>query len=47
MIEMNINKKIYDRVKYALTNYPKTSALIRSPLQAYGAIVAPDFVSGE
>tara|TARA_Y100000004_G_C8730739_1_gene334189 strand:+ start:313 stop:633 length:321 start_codon:yes stop_codon:yes gene_type:complete len=21
---MNINKKIYDRVKYALTNYPKT-----------------------
>jgi hypothetical protein len=30
-----------------LSNYPKTSGLIRSPLQAYGVTVAPDFVSGE
>jgi len=30
-----------------LPNYPKTAGLIRSPLQAYGVTVAPDFVSGE
>tara|TARA_R100001460_G_scaffold103385_1_gene148525 strand:- start:339 stop:1499 length:1161 start_codon:yes stop_codon:yes gene_type:complete len=30
-----------------LSGYPKTSGLIRSPLQAYGVTVAPDFVSGE
>jgi len=30
-----------------LSNYPKTAGLIRSPLQAYGVTVAPDFVSGE
>ena len=30
-----------------LSGYPKTSGLIRSPLQAYGTVVAPDFVSGE
>ena len=30
-----------------LSGYPKTAGLIRSPLQAYGVTVAPDFVSGE